>query len=86
MIYDDEYLYIAFIMEDQDVWGKKISWYPGDECLCLEEVAEVFIDPDGDGRNYIEVEINPLQTVMDLTLSSEYASAERPISTGGCAE
>ncbi len=74
MLWDEHYLYIAFTMTDQDVWSEKTSWYPGDECLCLEEVAEVFIDPDGDGENYIEVEINPLQTVMDLTLTKAYAS------------
>ena len=72
MLWDDQYLYIAITMNDQDVWGRKTSWYPGDECLCLEEVAEVFIDPDGDGETYIEVEINPLKTVMDLTLSKAY--------------
>ncbi|MCE5250031.1 carbohydrate-binding family 9-like protein [bacterium] len=73
MLWDDEYLYIAFIMTDKDVWGEMTSWSPGDPCLCQEEVAEVFIDPDGDGLNYIETEINPLKTVMDLVLSKEFA-------------
>ena len=72
MLWDNEYLYIAFIMTDKDVWGKMTTWKPGDPCLCLEEVAEVFIDPDDDGYNYIEVEVNPLKTVMDLTMSKEY--------------
>jgi hypothetical protein len=74
MLWDDQYLYIAFIMTDKDVWGEMTSWAPGDKCLCGEEVAEVFIDPDGDGLNYIEVEINPLKTVMDLVMSKEYAA------------
>lgn len=74
MLWDNDYLYVAFIMTDRDVWGKMTSWHTGDPCLCLEEVAEVFIDPDGDGYNYIEIEVNPLKTVMDLTMSKEYGS------------
>ena len=73
MLWDNNYLYVAFIMTDEDVWGKMTSWKPGDPCLCSEEVAEVFIDPDGDGFMYIEVEINPLKTVMDLTLDKEFS-------------
>lgn len=72
MLWDEQYLYVAFIMKDEDVWGKTTEWKVGDPCLCKEEVAEVFIDPDGDGLNYIEVEINPLKAVMDLTLDKEF--------------
>jgi hypothetical protein len=32
-----------------------------DAALWTEEVVEVFLDPDGDGRNYAELEINPAQ-------------------------
>jgi hypothetical protein len=28
----------------------------------------VFIDPDGDGRNYLELEVNPLNVVVDLKI------------------
>ena len=49
MLWDDNYLYIAVIMTDRDVWAEMTSWGPDDRCLCTEEVAEVFIDPDGDG-------------------------------------
>ncbi|MFA6472403.1 MAG: carbohydrate-binding family 9-like protein [Candidatus Latescibacterota bacterium] len=71
LLWDDDYLYIAFIMTDEDVWAKTVKWEKGDTCLCLEEVAEVFIDPDGDGLNYMEIEVNPLKAVMDLTLDIE---------------
>ena len=30
MLWDDEYLYVAFIMTDRDVWGKMKTWKPGD--------------------------------------------------------
>ncbi len=39
-----------------------------DDKLWEEEVVEVFIDPDGDGRNYLELEVNPLNTVVDLII------------------
>ena len=31
---------------------------------------EVFIDPDGDGRNYLELEVSPTNTVVDLLIHS----------------
>ncbi len=73
MLWDDKYLYIAFVMTDEDVWGATSQWKKGDKCLCLEEVAEVFIDPDDDTLNYLEIEINPLKAVMDLSLDKEFA-------------
>ena len=39
-----------------------------DDKLWEEEVVEVFIDPDGDGRDYLELEVNPLNTVVDLSV------------------
>lgn len=73
MLWDEKYLYIAFIMDDRDVWGKTAVWSDPKYCLCSEEVAEIFIDPDGDGLNYLEAEINPLGAVMDLKLDKEFA-------------
>lgn len=73
MLWDDKYLYIAFIMDDRDVWGTSTTWSDPKYCLCSEEVAEIFIDPDGDGLNYLETEINALGAVMDLRLDKEFA-------------
>ena len=36
--------------------------------LWEEEVVEVFIDPVGDGECYFEIEVNPLNAVLDLVL------------------
>lgn len=75
MLWDDTYLYIAFVMTDHDVWGKtKVYIDDINTCLCHEEVAEIFIDPDGDGNDYLELEINPLGAVMDLKLEDEKLS------------
>jgi hypothetical protein len=69
MLWDDKYLYVGFINTDKEVWAKTVVWTTG--CLCSEEVVEVFIDPDGDGLNYLECEINPYKAVMDLQLNKE---------------
>jgi cellulose/xylan binding protein with CBM9 domain/flagellar hook capping protein FlgD len=68
MLWDDTYLYIAFTMSDADVSGKTVNWVSWEEngCLCNEEVAEVFIDPDDDRLMYMEIEINPFGALMDL--------------------
>ncbi len=74
MLWDNEYIYIAFVMEDPDVWGKTAVWNDPSYGLYNEEVAEIFIDPDGDGLNYIEVEVNALGAVMDLLMSKAYSA------------
>lgn len=39
-----------------------------DDPIWNEEVVEIFIDPDGDGRNYVEVEISPANVLCDLQI------------------
>ncbi len=39
-----------------------------DEPLYTEEVVEVFLDPVGDLECYFEIELNPLNAVLDLVL------------------
>lgn len=70
MLWDDTYLYVAFISEDTKIWG---TFQNQDDPLYKEDVVEVYIDPDGDGENYIEVEVNPLNTIFDLWLTKPYS-------------
>ncbi len=63
MLWDDQNLYFAFDCEDADLFATMKN---RDEHLWEEEVVEIFIDPDGDERNYIELEVNPLGTFIDL--------------------
>lgn len=66
MAWDDRFLYIAYHCQDADVWSlMEIE----DELLCREEVVEAFIDPDGDGRNYVEIEVNPANAHIDLLIT-----------------
>lgn len=67
MIWDDEALYIAFACRDRDMWA---LYTQEDDPMWSEEVVEAFIDPDGDGLDYLEVEVNPLNAVVDLHIGS----------------
>lgn len=65
LLWNDRYLYIAFECSDNDIWSTKTQ---RDDFLWEEEVVEVFIDPDGDGLNYYEFQVNPLGTQIDLLI------------------
>jgi hypothetical protein len=67
MLWDDEFFYFSFSCIDDDIWA---LYDQEDDPMWSEEVVEVFIDPDGDGRNYLEVEVNPLNAVVDLRIES----------------
>lgn len=63
LLWDDTYLYVAFVCEDDDIWGITTE---RDQDIYNQEVVEVFIDDDSDGYSYIEIEVSPLNAVLDL--------------------
>jgi hypothetical protein len=65
IVWDDSNLYVAFDCTDQEPWGR---FTQRDDRLWEEEVVEVFLDPDGDGLNYAELEVSPHNVVVDLLL------------------
>lgn len=65
MLYDDRYLYVAFRATDQNAWA---TMKKRDQHLWNEEVVEVFVQPNPAHPSYIEVEVNPLGTVLDIFL------------------
>jgi hypothetical protein len=64
-LWDDKNLYLAFNMEDKDVWT---TLSKRDDKLWNEEAVEAFIDADGDGKTYVELQANPTGTVFDSYL------------------
>jgi hypothetical protein len=56
-------LWLRFDAVDDAPWH---TYTVRDDKLWEEEVVEIFIDPDGDHRNYVEVEVNPANVVCDL--------------------
>lgn len=69
MLWDDEYLYILADMDEKHLWATKTEH---DSIIYHDPDFEVFIDPDGDGLNYIELEINALNTTWDLFIPRPY--------------
>ena len=65
ILYDDTYLYFAFRAVDKNIWA---TMKRRDEHLWLEEVVEVFLQPSSKIPNYIELEVNPLGTMLDIYL------------------
>ena len=69
MLWDDENLYIAGIIEEDNVTA---SLTEHDAIIYHDNDWEVFIDPDQDGRFYFEIELNAFNTVMDLLMDRPY--------------
>lgn len=69
MLWDDRYFYVAAELEEPHVWG---SLTEHDAVICMDNDFEVFIDPDGNGADYYEFEINALNTGWDLFLPKAY--------------
>lgn len=66
ILWDEEHLYVAFEVEDPDVWGTHRT---RDAKLYEEEVVELFIDADGDGRDYNELQLSPHNVLFDAAFT-----------------
>lgn len=62
-VWTDTHLCVGFVCVDNDIWAG-ITEHDGD--IYEQEVVEVFIDANLDGKSYIELEINPLNVVLDM--------------------
>ncbi len=71
MLWDNEYLYVYADMQESHLWATLTE---RDSVIYRDPDFEVFIDPDGDTKNYVEIEINALNTVWDLLLTEPYRS------------
>ena len=96
LLWDDKYLYVGYEIYDPDVMayydGKKRGHTTSDsrkglsagedQIMHQDSFIEFFLDPDGDGKNYIEVHINSINNVADLMLNYPYLYSHKP-SHGG---
>src|SRR5690606_3745249 len=69
MLWDDEYLYFFAKLEEPHIWA---TLKKRDTVIFYNNDFEIFIDPDGDTHNYMEFEMNSLNTVWDLCLTKPY--------------
>lgn len=76
LLWDDRYLYVLADMQEPHLWATLTE---RDSVIYRDPDFEVFIDPDGDTRNYIELEINALNTVWDLFLTAPYRTANHAL-------
>lgn len=75
MGWNDQYLYINAELEEPHVWGTITET---NAVMFEDNDFEVFIDPDCDGLNYYEFEINALGTIWELSLPRPYADGGVP--------
>ena len=71
VLYDDENLYFAVEVQDDDL---QATHDEHDDHLWEQDCVELMIDPDGDGKNYFELQISPKSVVFD----TRYDSRRRP--------
>lgn len=69
LLWDDQYLYVLAEMKEPDL---RATLTEHDSVIYQDPDFEIFIDPDGDGLNYVEWEVNALGTTWDLFLPRPY--------------
>jgi hypothetical protein len=74
ILWDDQYLYIGAYLEEDHLWYTLTN---KDDIIFQDDDFEVFIDPDGDGHNYMEIEVNCYNAVWDLFLFYPYYMDKR---------
>ena len=76
MGYDDEFFYVGARLEEPHVWGTITE---KNAVMFEDNDFEVFIDPDCDGLNYYEFEINALGSIWELSLPKPYGEGGVPV-------
>ncbi len=76
MLWDSSFLYVYAHLDEPHIWA---YCRERDAVIFHENDFELFVDPDGDGELYGELEINALNTVWDLLLTKPYKESGRPI-------
>ena len=62
LLYDDANLYVSFTIEDPDIWG---TLRKRDDPIYEQEVVEIFLDANADGRTYNELQVSPHNVIFD---------------------
>ena len=70
LLWDERHLYVAAELSEKDIRGEMKDH---DSHVFLEGAFELFMDPDDDGENYLELQVNALNTTFDLLMSKPYS-------------
>lgn len=71
VIWDDTHLYVGFEVADDYL---KSDFTKQDDHLWEQDCVEIMVDPDGDGRNYFEMQVSPAGVSFD----TRYDTRRRP--------
>jgi hypothetical protein len=69
MLWDEDNLYIAAEMKEPNLWATMTHH---DDIIYRDHDFEVFLDPGADQTNYFEIEVNALNTTMELFMNKPY--------------
>jgi hypothetical protein len=69
MLWDKSFLYIAAELEEPHIWGGLKNH---DDIIYYDNDFEVFIDPNNNTHDYFEIEVNALNTLLDLFIPKPY--------------
>jgi len=75
MMWDAAHLYVGAVLEEPALQASLVE---RDGVIYRDNDFELFLDPDGDTHDYVELEINALGTVWDLRLPKPYRDGGRP--------
>ncbi len=81
LMWDDTYLYIGADLQEPHVWATLRDY---DAIIFHDNDFEIFIDPDGDQREYYEIEINAFNTIFDLFLVRTYIAGGPALHAWDC--
>ncbi|MDD5698037.1 MAG: carbohydrate-binding family 9-like protein [Victivallaceae bacterium] len=87
LVWDDKYIYVAYEIHDPNVvayYGERKTGgthinskdepHRGEpEIMARDTFVKFFLDPDADGKNYIEIHINPINNVADILIDLPYS-------------
>ena len=67
VLYDATRLYVGYEVADAYL---KCTFEKNDDHLWEQDAVELMVDPDGDGKNYFEVQVSPTGLVFDTRYDS----------------
>ncbi len=62
LLWDAKFVYVRLVCDDTDIY---VPVHGRDSDLFRGDVVEVFLDPVGDSREFVEIEVSPDNDVMD---------------------
>ena len=76
VLHDDSVVYFGFIVSK----GRVSTYVNRDDTLWKQDAVEIYLDPDGDGRNYLELQVSPknvIRCAIQVTSFTEVGRSEK---------